>query len=60
MDLGLSLVGSGLTLRVLACLDFARVVIFLRRIRRVFRATGLLSHVFGLGCGFVWGVWGGA
>lgn len=36
-------------LRVLACLGFARVVFVLRRIRRVFRAMDLLSHVFSLG-----------
>lgn len=39
---------------------FRKGSFFLRRIRRVFRATGLLSHVFSLGCGFVWGVWVGA
>lgn len=36
-------------LRVLACLGFARVAFVLRRIRRVFRAMDLLSHVFSLG-----------
>jgi len=38
-----------LILRVLACLGFARVAFVLRMVRRVFRAMGLLSHVFSLG-----------